>query len=287
MILNQFGVASQTEIIVLERFGKITRTVSSGIYFRRPFETARIFIWSWNGESVSERRSLPLNEQSLDPPALAVRAKMYPCNVDILVRYRLVDPIKASKISADPLRSVMVNAKSHLKDVISNYTWTELQQQRQKISDELQTHINNTTEEKYGITITEVVIENIYVSQDVENRFRAGAKLDTEIENTKKRRHLAIFEEQTKTTLLKEDLERQRLQFLSNADKLSEDLDRLNKSGVDVSNYLLAKSMDTFSEALSHSNVTTLVLNISGDGGIGIGNKVPHQPPVILHPPSH
>ena len=61
---------------------------------------------------------------------------------------------------------------------------------------------------------------------------------------------------------------------------------RLNKSGVDVSNYLLAKSMDDFSEALSRSNVTTLVLNISKDG-IGIGNKVPHQPPVILHPSSH
>jgi regulator of protease activity HflC (stomatin/prohibitin superfamily) len=278
LISCYIGVSPETEIIVLQRFGNITRQIKGGgIFLFRPFENIKSFAWSWNGKDISVRQSLPLMEQVLDPPALSVRAKRYPCHVDILVRYRITDPIKASKTSNDPLLAVMVNAKSHLRGVISNYEWKEVQQERDRIANELHQHINQTTEDKYGITVCEVIIEKICVSPEIERTFQAGAKLDSEIENTKKRRDLQLFEEKTKTQILHEDLDRQRLQYLSDANNLSEELDRLNKSGVDVSNYLLTKSFDKFSEALSHSNVTTLVLNIDK-------NSISGHQPLILNP---
>merc|ERR1712065_131528 len=228
-VLGRFRVVPRTQVVVLERLGTVTRTVTNQIYMLSPLEGLREFRWSWDGVHPTRKTFLPLTEQVLDPPPLTVRAQSYPCTVDILVRYRIPDAAVAAETSDDPLRATMINAQTELRDYI------------------------DSSVTKYGITILEVVIEGISVSDEVAEGFKMDAALEADMRNTKRRRELELYEEETKTKRLEAELERSRMQ----AACMAEELQTLAAAGVDVSSYLLSRSYDKLADAIASGSVTT------------------------------
>ena len=252
-VLGRFRVVPRTQVVVLERLGTVTRTVTNQIYMLSPLEGLREFRWSWDGVHPTRKTFLPLTEQVLDPPPLTVRAQSYPCTVDILVRYRISDAAVAAETSDDPLRATMINAQSKLRQLASQHSWAELDRTRTQIATELRDYIDSSVT-KYGITILEVVIEGISVSDEVAEGFKMDAALEADMRNTKRRRELELYEEETKTKRLEAELERSRMQ----AACMAEELQTLAAAGVDVSSYLLSRSYDKLADAIASGSVTTL-----------------------------
>ncbi|KNC48441.1 uncharacterized protein AMSG_04887 [Thecamonas trahens ATCC 50062] len=263
-LVSRIRVVPRTQILVVEHMGNVTRTLSNTIAFLWPLEREREFWWSWDGTQPSRRVALPLTEQSLDPPSLEVRARSYPCEVDILVRYRITDAARAAETSDDPLRATMVTITSRLREACSQRSWSEIDKSRASLAAELVESLNTITEARYGITISEVVIEGVSVNKAVAKSFQAqfqkDAELEAEMRNTQRRRELALYEEETKTRLQEAELERARSRNVLEAEKLRV----LADAGVDLSTYFMAQSYAKLAEAVAAGQVHTLVLGANG-----------------------
>ena len=160
-------IVSENEVVILETFGRYSRTLEPGLYFLKPFqERARTVIWYFRDFfHHGQRVTIGLNDYRIPTteniynllPLFAISIDKIQMETDLVVFYKITNPIKAVYSNEDPYRALHHIINSGIREVIASATVDELI--RNSVS--IETYILKKTEkcmDLLGINITNVEV---------------------------------------------------------------------------------------------------------------------------------
>jgi hypothetical protein len=102
-----------------------------------------------------------------------------PVNVDAVLFWKVVDPIKAALSVADYQSAINWAAQTALRDVIGKTVLSDMLEGREKISTELQTIIDMRTE-PWGINVISVEVKDVLIPSALEDAMSMQAQAERE-----------------------------------------------------------------------------------------------------------
>ena len=150
-----YVVIRPTEIGIIERFGKFSRSIDQGLHFMIPF--------------IDKISIVNITENMVDiAPQVVITKDKLNVVVDAIVYYKIDDP-KASLYNVNNHRVQLVSlTKTTLRSVIGNLTLTETNENRAAINSQVKSTLEEETQ-AYGVGILRVEIQKIEPPQNVQD----------------------------------------------------------------------------------------------------------------------
>ena len=218
-----FKVVSQNQVMVIERLGRFNRKAESGLNILYPFIdrprmlTSRYVIEDANGlKRVITRQSayVDLREQVLDFPRQSViTADNVAMEINALLYYRIVDPIKAVYEIANFAEAIEKLTQTTLRNVVGELTLDDTLSSRDRINARLLTILDEATN-SWGVDVTRVELQDIMpppeIRQTMELQMTAERQKRAELLNAEAAKQSAILQAEGKATARVRDAESQR-----------------------------------------------------------------------------
>lgn len=161
--MSLIGVIPQSHVLIITRFGKYSRTCSSGLYFKLPWEKEYLLI-GWGSTANKEQKFIELSEQQTDTQPRQCHTKdNVAVQADASIYWRIVDPKKAVfEVDTLPqsIRDISLNA---LRASIGKLELDEVLSSRQRLSEEISLDLSHTTA-KWGVQLTRVELQELKTS---------------------------------------------------------------------------------------------------------------------------
>ncbi|MBD3194814.1 MAG: slipin family protein [Candidatus Lokiarchaeota archaeon] len=168
LILLASSIKTVTEYkrLIVFRFGKYKRTVGPGIIFLMPIiETSEI---------VDLRiKTLDIARQEI------ITRDNIPITIDTSVFYKVINPEYAKTKIENFMRAVLNYTQGALRDVIGNMELDEVLTQREKISKEIRTVVDEETRD-WGIKISQIKIQQIELPENMKRAMAVQAEKERE-----------------------------------------------------------------------------------------------------------
>lgn len=180
IIFKGFRVIQQSQVMVIERLGSYSRTLSNGLSLIVPFlDQPREIIWITD-TGIRKTIRLDMRETVLDVPEQAVITKdNVAINIDALLYIQVIDPVKvAYEIAHLPL-AVSQLAQTSLRNVIGEMDLDETLASRDHINSALKRVLDEATD-KWGTKVNRVELRNITPPRDIQQAMEKQMQAERE-----------------------------------------------------------------------------------------------------------
>lgn len=158
-------IVPQSSVLLIERLGKFNRVAQSGLNIIIPMiDAPRSVYWTNARPGVTY---LDLREQFIDlPPQSVISRDNVMVNVDSVVYWQIIDPIKCTYEVNDLVGSIVQLTFTGMRSVIGKLDLDHTLSSRDQINSELRMILDEATD-KWGVKVTRVDIKNITPPEDV------------------------------------------------------------------------------------------------------------------------
>jgi regulator of protease activity HflC (stomatin/prohibitin superfamily) len=167
ILSSAIRIANQWDRAVVLRLGKFDALRGPGLFYIIPiidtvayWIDTRVITSSFKAERTLTRDTVPVN-------------------VDAVLFWKVVDPVKAALSVADYQSAISWAAQTALRDVIGKTILSDMLEGREKISSELQRIIDVRTE-PWGITVISVEVKDVLIPQGLEDAMSMQAQAERE-----------------------------------------------------------------------------------------------------------
>ncbi|MGN1163331.1 MAG: SPFH domain-containing protein [Candidatus Ornithospirochaeta sp.] len=176
IVIKGFVIISQGETMVIERLGKYSRTLNSGVNILIPFiEKPRDILWRTSAMIQGENKITPtkrvskidLREQVYDYPKQNVITKdNVNIEIDALLYFQITDPVRAVYEVADLPNAIEKLTQTTLRNVIGELELDESLSSRDTINGKL-TKILDEATDKWGVKVNRVELKDITPPKEI------------------------------------------------------------------------------------------------------------------------
>lgn len=160
-------VAEQWDRVVVLRFGRFRGLKGPGLFFIIPvvdtvpyWIDVRVITTSFSAEKTLTQDTVPVN-------------------VDAVLFWKVLDPIKAALEVAEYKAAITWAAQTALRDVIGKTQLSDMLEGREKISDQLRRIIDERTE-PWGVCVLSVEVRDVLIPAGLENAMSMRAQAERE-----------------------------------------------------------------------------------------------------------
>ncbi len=201
-------LVKQAEIIIIERFGKFHRVLSSGLHLVIPFiDKPRQTLWTfikedYKGHAIHRYSSyverIDLREAVYDFPKQNVITKdNVTMEINALLYYQITDPQAAVYEVANLPQAIEKLAQTTMRDIIGSMDLDETLTSRSNINEQLQIILDEATD-KWGVKVNRVELQEVNPPQDIriamEKQMRAERDRRAHILEAEGKKRAAILE---------------------------------------------------------------------------------------------
>lgn len=176
ILIKGFVIVSQGETMVIERLGKYSRTLNSGVNILLPFiEKPREILWRTSSMTQGDNKITPtkkvskidLREQVYDYPKQNVITKdNVNIEIDALLYFQITDPMRAVYEVADLPNAIEKLTQTTLRNVIGELELDESLSSRDTINGKL-TKILDEATDKWGVKVNRVELKDITPPKEI------------------------------------------------------------------------------------------------------------------------
>jgi len=161
-----FFTVKQNHAVLIERFGKYSRTAKEGIRFKIPVIEKIKEYPEWDGKANKDNKQIELSVQQTDTLKRPAQTKdSVTVNANASIYWRITDPVKAA-YDVDVLpSSVSDSALNSLRSQIGMMALDELLSNRQNLNEKISEDLFEISK-SWGIVITRVEIQDLEYSDD-------------------------------------------------------------------------------------------------------------------------
>lgn len=152
----------QGHCAVVEMFGKPTAVKKSGLQFYIPFlQGLKDVSTMWGGNTNKNGCYIELTEQLLDTqPRSCITKDNATMQVNCIIRWRILDPIKALYEVQNLHQSLVELVLNELRSLIGSRNLDEILSSRSEISEKVSVAVANTAS-RWGLSITSIEIKEL------------------------------------------------------------------------------------------------------------------------------
>ena len=290
-----FKIVQQAEVIVIERLGRYSRTLHSGINIIWPIiDKPRDIVWRYvvegeNGKKAirfSTKSRIDVRETVYDFPKQNVITKdNVNVQINALLYFQIMDPVKAIYEIENLPDAIEKLTQTTLRNVIGELELDESLSSRDTINAKLRTILDDATN-KWGVKVNRVELQDINPPEDIKQamekqmraeRDRRAAVLDAEGKKTAKVLEAEGFREseikkaegEKQSEILR--AEGQALARITTAEAEAEAIklikNAISATNSDPINYLIAtKYLETLQEMVSGKDNKTIYVPYEASG---------------------
>ena len=158
-------IVPQSTALLIERLGKFSRLAHSGLNVIVPFlDRPRAVYWTNSRPGMT---SIDLREQFIDlPPQSVITRDNVMINVDSVVYWQIIDPVKAAYEVTDLVGGLVQLTFTGMRSVVGKLDLDHTLSSRDQINNELRMGLDEATD-KWGVKVTRVDVKNITPPEDV------------------------------------------------------------------------------------------------------------------------
>ena len=261
--LFPFVMVPQRHQLVIESFGRYSRTLEAGLNFKVPFM-----------ETVAYEHSLKEQVLTVDQQ-YAITKDNVKIKIDGVLYFRVSDAYKASYSVTKPIQALSLLAQTSMRSEIGKLTLDSTFQERQSLNDSVKEALNEASQ-KWGIDCMRYEIKDIKPPE----RIKTAMQLESESERVKRSRILTS-EGQMRSLINLAEGQKQSVIFegqggaekiLMEAKALVESIRQIGDGMIDADgkinqNALKIRITDNYLEALSRIYNEVKVLGLPGGRG--------------------
>ncbi|MDZ7704754.1 MAG: stomatin-like protein [Trueperaceae bacterium] len=263
-------VVKQAETVLIERFGRYRKTLSSGVNVLVPLiDQPREMLWRRKDPATNKfvtvmTSRIDLREQVYSFTKQSVITKdNVNTGIDAVLYFRVVDPKKAIYEIENLPDALSTLTQTNLRNVIGELDLDETLVSRDKINTRLR-QILNEAAEKWGVQVNRIELQNISPPQEIQEALEQQIRADRESKAT-----LIRAEARKKSKIL--DSEGDSQARLSTARAEADAITMLREaSGHDPSRYLInVRYLDTLKEMVSGKDNKVVYMPFEASGFLG------------------
>lgn len=245
LIVKSTYIVRQAEVVVIERFGRFHRILSSGIHLVVPFiDSSRPILWTFNKEDSNGKlihrysqyvERVDLREAVYDFPKQNVITKdNVTIEVTALLYYQVTDPKSVVYEIANLPHALEKLAQTTMRDIIGSMDLDETLTSRSIINERLQ-HILDEAADKWGVKINRVELQEVNPPHDIR------IAMEKQMRAERDRRALILEAEGRKTSAI---LEAEGLKSAAILEAEGEKEARITRAAGDAESRLLMASAE-------------------------------------------
>jgi regulator of protease activity HflC (stomatin/prohibitin superfamily) len=154
LLIASIRVANEYERGVIFRLGRLVGTRGPGLYFLIP-----IFEW----QTLIDQRVVTAAVEK----QVAITRDNVPVKVDAVVWYRIVDPAKSVVKILNVFSAVTQISLTTLRNIIGRHTLDDVLKEKDKLSEEIRTTIDNVTE-PWGVQVQMVEMKDVVIPESMQ-----------------------------------------------------------------------------------------------------------------------
>lgn len=180
---------TQTEVMLVERFGKFDRMLMPGLHIIVPFiETPRTVVWSHmqqnekghHQKSMITQNRIDLRESLYDFPRQNVITKdNVTIEINALLYYQIMDPKAAVYEIYNLPEAIEKLTQTTLRDVIGSMDLDETLVSRDNINQKLRLRLDHETD-KWGVRVNRVELQEINPPRDIREAMEKQMRAERE-----------------------------------------------------------------------------------------------------------
>lgn len=285
-IIKGIYIVKQAEVIIIERLGKYSKTLTSGIQFIIPIiDKSREITWrsirtNMKGQTVISSQTMKridLRETVYDfPRQNVITSDNVSIEINALLYFQITDPVKAIYEINNLPNAIEKLTQTTLRNVIGELELDKTLTSRDTINSKLRDILDDATD-KWGVKVNRVELQDINPPEDIRNamekqmraeRDRRAIMLEAE---GKKRSQILVAEgdRQSKITRAEGDGKSKLIVAEAEAKAIEVIAQATKKSKIDSAEYLIAlKYIEAFKD-LVQKNDKTVVLPYEASALLG------------------
>lgn len=290
-----FKIVQQAEVIVIERLGKYSRTLHSGINIIWPIiDKPREITWRYVVEGMDDKKHIRFSTKSrVDiretvydfPKQNVITRDNVNVQINALLYFQIMDPVKAIYEIENLPDAIEKLTQTTLRNVIGELELDESLSSRDTINSKLRTILDDATN-KWGVKVNRVELQDINPPEDIKQamekqmraeRDRRAAVLDAEGKKAAKVLEAEGFREseikkaegEKQSEILRaEGLAQARIKTAeAEAEAIKLVTNAISSKNGDPINYLIAtKYIDTLQEMVSGKDNKTIYIPFEATG---------------------
>lgn len=232
-IIKCIRTVPHNTVAIVERFGKYSKTLTSGLNILSLFDTIKSVKWDFyeathhTGNSATSRKSvnhtyIPLYTMTIDvPPVMSRSNDNLEISIDSSIRYHIIDPVKAVYESSNPLGYIQDVIVESIRDVCSTVDAATIQN-NVNVFNTVLNRVNDKVK-RCGIECTSFIVQEIRMSEKIR---RSKEDNYAKIKEAEVNGFILAQEHQAKIQKLTNELEQQELEQKKANDALTKELER-------------------------------------------------------------
>ena len=166
IILSGLRTVTEYKRLIIFRFGRYKRTVGPGIIYKLPL--------------IEKTMEVDMRIKTLDIAKQDIITKdNIPITADTSVFYKVINPQYATTKIENFMRAVFNYTQGALRDVIGSMALDDILTQRERISQEIRSVVDEETRE-WGIEISQIKIQQIELPQTMKRAMAVEAEKERE-----------------------------------------------------------------------------------------------------------
>jgi regulator of protease activity HflC (stomatin/prohibitin superfamily) len=279
-------VVKQAQVIIIERLGKYSRTLDSGLHIIWPvFDKIRQISWRYTktdfkGNKYVQHKSenrIDLRETVYDfPRQNVITADNVSIEIDALLYFQITDSVKAVYEIADLPQAIEKLTQTTLRNVIGELDLDKTLTSRDTINSKLRDILDEATD-KWGVKVNRVELQDINPPQEIKmamekqmraERDRRAKILEAEGE---KRSKILVAEGEKEAQIARAEGEAKAKFIVAEAEAkaINKVAEAVEKTGTDPAQYLLAIKYITAFHNIVQSQDKTVVVPYEASAMLG------------------
>ena len=180
VLVKGIRIVSQSEVMLIERFGNYTRTLTSGLNFVIPvIDSPREIHWQKGGK-VGLYNRIDMREMVLDiPEQTTITKDNVSLNIDAVLYMQIIDAQKAAYEVAHLPHAIGQLAQTTLRSVIGELDLDETLASRDQINHRLKNVLDDITD-KWGVNVNRVELANVTPPKEVQEAMEKQMQAERE-----------------------------------------------------------------------------------------------------------
>jgi len=277
LISKGLVIVKQAEVMIIERLGKYSRTLESGLNILWPvIDKPRNINWRYSRADMKGNKYVQIKSQSrIDlretvydfPRQNVITSDNVSIEIDALLYFQVTDPKKATYEINNLPNAIEKLTQTTLRNVIGELELDKTLTSRDTINSKLRIILDEATD-KWGVKVNRVELQDINPPQEIkmamEKQMRAERDRRAKILTAEgeKRSTVLIAEGEKEAQIARAEGEAKAKYLVAEAEAkaISKVAEAVEKTGTDPAQYLLAvKYIKAFSEIVQNNDKTIVV----------------------------
>ncbi|MCD6181966.1 MAG: SPFH/Band 7/PHB domain protein [Candidatus Cloacimonetes bacterium] len=270
-------VVKQAQVIIIERFGKYSRTLDSGLHIIWPvIDKPREIRWRYTKTDIKGHKYVQIkNEIRLDiretvydfPRQNVITADNVSIEIDALLYFQVTDPVKAMYEIANLPQAIEKLTQTTLRNVIGELDLDKTLTSRDTINSKLRDILDEATD-KWGVKVNRVELQDINPPNEIKTAMEKQMRAERDrrakilVAEGDKRSQILVAEGDkiSRITRAQGEAEAKVLVANAEAEAIRRIADSLKEGDTDPAQYLIAlKYIAAFNDVIKNNDKTLVV----------------------------